>query len=102
MQTNQSHIALPMRVLLTRRDFCRAAIAGVALPATRFDIATIERDRVVRAANRYLRERPVTIVAHHSERSAGGPHDYFSEGDYWWPDPEHPGGPYVQRDGMTN
>ena len=30
------------------------------------------------------------------------PHDFFSEGDYWWPDPEHPGGPYIQRDGMTN
>src|SRR5262249_40304625 len=55
-----------------------------------------------RAATGYLREAPVTITAYHSQRSAGGPHDYFSEGDYWWPDPANPGGPYIQRDGLTN
>jgi len=38
----------------------------------------------------------------HSERSAGGLHDYFSEGDYWWPDPKNPGGPYIRRDGFSN
>src|SRR5262249_43364111 len=26
----------------------------------------------------------------------------FSEGDYWWPDPENPNGPYVRRDGLSN
>ena len=30
------------------------------------------------------------------------PHDYFSEGDYWWPDPKNPGGPYIRRDGFSN
>jgi hypothetical protein len=35
-------------------------------------------------------------------RSAGGIHDFYSEGDYWWPDPANPDGPYIQRDGMTN
>ena len=29
-------------------------------------------------------------------------HDFFSEGDYWWPDSQNPGGPYIQRDGMSN
>ncbi|MET0534312.1 MAG: alginate lyase family protein [Steroidobacter sp.] len=66
------------------------------------DIVAVERDRVVRAADRYLKERPITITASSSQRSAGGKHDYFSEGDYWWPDPQSPNGPYVQRDGMTN
>lgn len=56
----------------------------------------------MRAADRYLQERPITITAYSSERSAGGRNDYFSEGDYWWPDPKDPGGPYIQRDGMTN
>ena len=41
-------------------------------------------------------------TASHSPRSAGGPHDFFSEADYWWPDADHPDGPYVQRDGQTN
>src|SRR5262249_37662043 len=47
-------------------------------------------------------ERPITITASHSPRSAGGLHDFFSEGDYWWPDPANPDGPYIQRDGMSN
>jgi hypothetical protein len=54
------------------------------------------------AADRMLREAPVTVTAAHSPRSAGGMHDFFSEGDYWWPDPENPDSPYIQRDGMTN
>jgi hypothetical protein len=68
----------------------------------KFDAAAFDRARVLRAARRYLSERPVTVTASRSPRSAGGPHDFFSEGDYWWPDPRNPGGPYVQRDGMTN
>jgi hypothetical protein len=67
-----------------------------------FDVAAIDRARVVKAAKQYLSEAPVTITASHSPRSAGGIHDFFSEGDYWWPDPQNPGGPYVQRDGMSN
>jgi hypothetical protein len=71
-------------------------------PGMPIDIAVIERDRVVRAADRFLREEPITISAYRAERSAGGVHDYFSEGDYWWPDPANLHGPYIRRDGMTN
>jgi Alginate lyase len=67
-----------------------------------FDLPSIERARVLKAADQYLKERPVTVTASHSSRSAGGPHDFFSEGDYWWPDPKNPDGPYIQRDGMSN
>ena len=78
----------------------------ILAPATRaqsgFDIAAIEKTRVLTAANRYLKEKPITITASGSSRSAGGVHDFFSEGDYWWPDPKDPGGPFIQRDGMTN
>jgi hypothetical protein len=61
-----------------------------------------ERTRVVGLANRFLKDDPVTVTASQSPRSAGGPHDYFSEGDYWWPDPANPDGPYIQKDGMSN
>lgn len=61
-----------------------------------------DRARVLRQAGRFVGEKPVTVTASHSERSAGGLHDFFSEGDYWWPDPKNPDGPYVQRDGMSN
>ncbi len=45
---------------------------------------------------------PITVTASTSSRSAGGKHDYFSEADYFWPDPKNPDGPYIQRDGMSN
>ena len=53
-------------------------------------------------ANKALDELPITVTAYSSERSKGGKHDFFSEGDYWWPDTLHPNGPYIQRDGLTN
>lgn len=49
-----------------------------------------------------LKELPITVTASISPRSAGGNHDFFSEGDYWWPNPIHPDSPYVQKDGLTN
>ena len=85
----------------------RLAIAVCALvlwmaPAVpQFD-ADRERARVLAAAERYLKEQPLTVTASRSPRSAGGPHDYFSEGDYWWQDPQNPGGPYIQKDGLSN
>ena len=65
-------------------------------------VAATDRARILVAANRYLSEQPVTVTASHSERSKGGLHDYFSEGDYWWPDEKNPNGPYIRRDGFTN
>ena len=69
---------------------------------TAFDVKAFDRERVLKAAKQYLSEPPVTITASTSPRSTGGPHDFFSEGDYWWPDPKNPAGPYIQRDGMSN
>src|SRR5215471_17559212 len=66
------------------------------------NVAAIDRTRVLAAANQYLAENPITITASSSPRSAGGLHDFFSEADYWWPDPKNPNGPYIQRDGMSN
>jgi Alginate lyase len=65
-------------------------------------VAQVDRNRILTAADRYLTMQPITVTASHSERSKGGPHDYFSEGDYWWPDEKNPNGPYVRRDGFTN
>ena len=77
-----------------------ASSAAAAPPA--LDLRAIERPRVLAAAKACLAEPPVTVTASSSPRSAGGAHDYFSEADYWWPDPQSPGGPYVQRDGLSN
>src|ERR1700726_2544553 len=91
---------------MLRRDFLQAAAALTAArslrAAEKFDLTALERPRVLKAADRYLSEAAVTVTAASSPRSAGGKHDFFSEGDYWWPDPKNPDGPYIQRDGMTN
>lgn len=65
-------------------------------------VAKVDQDRILTEAMRYLSEKPITVTATRSARSSGGLHDYFSEGDYWWPDPKNPGGPYIRRDGMSN
>ncbi len=80
-------------------------LIGLALSARGqvvIDIAKVDKARILSAADRYLKESPLTVTASTSPRSAGGKHDFFSEGDYWWPDPQNASGPYIQRDGMTN
>jgi hypothetical protein len=69
---------------------------------TRKELIDIERRRVVEQATRYLGESPVTITATRAPRGEGGPHDFYSEGDYWWPDPTDSTKPYIRRDGETN
>ena len=79
----------------------RVVIAGLAIlsssglassQAQEFEVARFDRARVLKAAGQYLSEAPTTVTASSSPRSAGGKHDFFSEGDYWWPDPQFPMG----------
>jgi len=65
-------------------------------------VETLERSRVLSAAEGYLHEPAKTIVSAPAPKSAGGLHDYFSEADYFWPDPKNPNGPYVNRDGESD
>lgn len=64
--------------------------------------ASLLKEDIIRIADSYLEDDPQTVTMFVCERSAGGVHDFYSEGDYWWPDPGNAEGPYVQRDGMTN
>lgn len=77
------------------------AAGGPAMSTTRFDLAAVERRRVLPRATALLGSPPRTITAVRASRSPGSAHDYYSEGDYWWPDPAHPGGPYIRRDGLS-
>jgi hypothetical protein len=74
----------------------------VGAQLSRTDLIALERTRVIRLADRYVSEVPVTVTATRASRSAGGVHDFYSEGDYWWPNPADSAGPYVRRDGETN
>lgn len=78
-----------------------AHITGIRKKIGRESVKTL-RAEVIARADKYLNEKPETVTSFKCERSAGGLHDFYSEGDYWWPDHVNPAGPYVQKDGMTN
>lgn len=66
------------------------------------EIEKTDSIRVLALAEKYMAEEALTVTAEYCERSSGGVHDFYSEGDYWWPDPDDPAGPYIRRDGLTN
>jgi hypothetical protein len=65
-------------------------------------VARTDRERILKAAAAYITLKPETITAFPSDRSPGKLHDYFSQADYFWPDPKNPDGPYINRDGQSN
>jgi hypothetical protein len=101
---------MPMK----RRHFCLGGLSIMTMLQARgvegrgrnngygLDVRRIDHDRVLRAASHALLQKPVTLTSAVSTRSPGGPHDYYSEADYWWPDPANPAGPYIRRDGYSN
>lgn len=72
--------------------------------SSKFEKETIKllKKEILVRADKVLFESSQTITMFICQRSAGGIHDFYSEGDYWWPDPANSNGPYIQRDGMTN
>ena len=111
---------LPLQgmTLHTRRTFCTTLAAAAAvttlpiralfaqaggnhLPGYKL-VARTDRKRIAEAAARYRKEKPETVTAVTSPKSPGGPHDFFSEADYFWPNPANPDGPYINRDGQSN
>jgi hypothetical protein len=69
----------------------------------REQIAKLDRDWTIGQAQRTLELEPVSITDWLSPESPGSANDYYSNGDYWWPDPSKPDGlPYIRRDGQSN
>ncbi len=87
---------------MNRRAFLVTAAVPLLAARDGFDVKAFDRSRILRQAKAFLHQAPLTITASRCERSAGGLHDFYSEGDYWWPDPNNPAGPYIQRDGLSN
>src|SRR5450432_3434194 len=62
-------------------------------------VATMDRERILKAADAALSIEPITITKFRTKLSEGGANDFYSNGDYWWPNPNTTNGlPYVQRD----
>ena len=58
--------------------------------------------RLKAAAEQALKSGPWSVTFHRPEGAKFDPHDYFSEGPYYWPDPKNPNGPYIRHDGRGN
>lgn len=71
-------------------------------PSIAQQATTVLRKQVMAEAAWAMKQYPITVTAESSPRSAGGKHDFFSEADYFWPNPKNPDGPYINRDGETN
>ena len=80
----------------------RLGFAKVPEDVTYTMVAAQDRERVLRLAEKWVGEKPETITAFTSPRSPGGVHDFFSEADYYWPNPSNPSGPYKEIDGKSN
>ncbi len=65
-------------------------------------IITVLRPIIRKQSKWAMKQQPLTVTAYPAVRSSGGIHDFYSEGDYWWPDPTDINAPYIQRDGMSN
>lgn len=65
-------------------------------------IIRFRRADILRQAAWAMGQKPETITDFICSRNPGNKHEFYSEGDYWWPDPKDPNGPYIRRDGMTN
>ena len=63
----------------------------------------IDHDRILKLAGQALALKPPAITDHVATNSAGGLHDFFSQADYSWPNPNTTDGlPYINRDGESN
>ncbi len=81
---------------------CFAGMPVQKKPGFENQIAAVLRKQIMQEAAWAMQQEPVTVTAAASPRSAGGKHDFYSEGDYWWPNPVSVDSPYIQKDGMTN
>ncbi|PWS29185.1 alginate lyase [Pedobacter yonginense] len=76
--------------------------AEMDIIALKTEAKKLLQKQILQEAAWAMQQTPITVTASSSPRSAGGKHDFFSEADYFWPDPKNPDGPYINRDGLTN
>ncbi|WP_189361675.1 alginate lyase family protein [Algibacter mikhailovii] len=88
------------------RRFCFAfscVLLFLSCRQTDFErLEAVVKDQVMADAAKYLDVKPVTVTASIAPRSAGTKHDFYSEGDYWWPNPKYPDSAYIRKDGLSN
>lgn len=84
--------------------FCFVFFHTISLfAAPPLDVFKIDHDRILSDASNALTLEPVTITAYRAQLSEGGPNDFYSNADYFWPNPKTTNGlPYVNHDGQSD
>lgn len=95
-------IAFVLINMISYTSFAGVKDGQTAVSGVEKDVVKTLKASIMKNADWAMKQLPVTVTAESSSRSAGGKHDFYSEGDYWWPDTQNPEGPYIQKDGMTN
>ncbi len=98
------------RSFLTRAALSSAALRLSAAPPAPLLMLSPEQaarikphPRLAERAASALTRGPWSVTYHRpTGLSEAGLHDFFSEGPYWWPNPQNPNGPYIRRDGVVN
>jgi len=72
-----------------------------AIDAHDVDIAPFI-NQLKKQADKAMKKAPWTITSVKAPKKSDDPHDYYSEGRYWWPNPDDPNGKYIRKDGLTN
>ncbi|HWD91134.1 MAG TPA: alginate lyase family protein [Verrucomicrobiae bacterium] len=94
--------AMPIVVLVGMLLFAGTSF-GASTDELGRTVAKIDRARILKLANEALALKPPAITDYIATNSTGGPHDFFSQADYTWPNPTNKSGlPYITRDGKTN
>src|SRR5690349_15725194 len=101
--------------MLSRRSFCVSAAGLMTLPASAAaskSLILVTDDQLKRikpgaeAVREYaeaaLKSGPWSVTTKRPADVDAKPNDYYSEGPYWWPDPQNPKGPYIRKDGERN
>ncbi len=68
----------------------------------RKEVEALDKERILNLATLSLTQTPSTITSVKAPLENLDPHAFFSQADYWWPDPSHPQGPFIRRDGQSN
>jgi Alginate lyase len=102
---NTRTLSLSLATLLLTAACAAQPTTQPSFPDT-VDLPSLERPRILPKANQYLTEPPITLTAYPIHPGGGsttlaGPHDFYSEADYSWPDPKNPHAPYLNRDGYS-
>ncbi|TKC06816.1 alginate lyase [Pedobacter polaris] len=82
--------------------FVLTAVVAFTQERIKLQATNVLKKQVLADADWAMKQKPVTVTAESSPRSAGGKHDFFSEADYFWPNPANPDGPYINKDGQSN